>query len=126
MLGVLAQAKKTWPAHSGNAKANVSERCLVAVKMYGTKPKKLFSQIKIKTVILKKRAPGGFRAPIMAENSLFSIFVLSDRTKLIWENPAQKRLGHKRIKTKKEESQFHLHPNQLVGSKIEKRLDIKM
>ena len=68
-------------AHKGSLKVNVRVMCLDAVKMYGNRPRKLFTIIKKNRAIKIKDLPTKDDGPRRVLNSLL-IFLMRDSIKI--------------------------------------------
>ena len=98
----------------------------MAVKMYGASPKKLFNQINKKALIIKNRDPGGVKAPKIALNSKNKAWNTEEHSFLKGGLQLQNETGVKNKSPTMAAIQLIDSPPQATGSKMEKRLDIKM
>ena len=119
----LIQPKSMNDSHRGSLRASVSARCLVEVKTYGTRPKKLLKTISEK-IDTKATVPPGFAGPRRVLNSLWSELISLPQRRDHREGADQKRYGI-RARPRKVDSQFReMFSLEERGSKLENRLVI--
>ena len=123
LWGVFNQPALIWPSHKGRAIPTVKIKWLVAVKIYGKRPIKLFNPIIPIMVTGKRVSPGAVLPPRIAFNSPWILVAPIFWNCVLWGSPTQYLL-HATNRAPMTESQFKCQPWNALGSKTEKRFCI--